>query len=100
MAEKKSVIYEIKKAPSGTVVGTAKTRKGARRVLDRRDAAYGASRHYISERKVTTKPRKAGTSGAVSPPGLMEDVKKPRGLSTRFKVSQKKTSRKRKKKTA
>lgn len=74
-------IYEVK-TPQGTVVGKAKTRKGARRVLDRRDASYGASRHHISERKVS-KPRKLGTSGAVSPPGLMEDVKKPRGLGKR-----------------
>lgn len=37
-------MFEIYDRRSGSVVGTAKTREGARRSVDRRDNAYGGYR--------------------------------------------------------
>ncbi len=41
----KAIRYDIVDRHTGNVVGKATTRVGASRAVDRRDAAYGASRY-------------------------------------------------------
>lgn len=44
-------MYEIIDRYTGAVVGAAKTLRGARRSVDRRDNAYGAYRYYLRKKE-------------------------------------------------
>jgi len=46
-ADDQITVYEIWSRRQGKKVGTATTKEGARRSVDRRDNAYGAYDHYV-----------------------------------------------------